>query len=41
VAKTDGSVAYRGTGKRKSSVARVTLVPNALRVMVAADFPDL
>jgi small subunit ribosomal protein S9 len=27
VAKTDAPVAYRSTGKRKSSVARVTLVP--------------
>jgi small subunit ribosomal protein S9 len=29
VAKSDATVAYRGTGKRKNSVARVTLVPGA------------
>src|SRR5690348_5043931 len=34
VVKTDGSVAYRGTGKRKSSVARVTLVPGSGAVTV-------
>ncbi len=34
MAKTDGSVAYRGTGKRKSSVARVTLVPGSGAVTV-------
>jgi small subunit ribosomal protein S9 len=34
VAKTDAAVAYRGTGKRKNSVARVTLVPGAGTVTV-------
>jgi small subunit ribosomal protein S9 len=34
VAKTDAPVAYRGTGKRKNSVARVTLVPGAGAVTV-------
>ncbi len=29
MAKTDPPVAYRGTGKRKNSVARVMLVPGA------------
>jgi small subunit ribosomal protein S9 len=34
VAKSDAAVAYRGTGKRKSSVARVILVPGAGTVTV-------
>ena len=34
MAKTDAPVAYRGTGKRKNSVARVTLVPGGGPVTV-------
>ena len=33
-AKTDTAVAYRGTGKRKNSVARVILVPGAGQVTI-------